>query len=349
MNNGEFLSGPQNPNELDPGVSNLFHDFAEPDLNEHVSIPGSFQETKDGFIQWFGGIAPITTPDMNLPTSAEQTLFEEDTRELTSFYEDRLDKVTRQAFERLMDDSLASASDKVFPAKGTSSSREYLLDSVRAATERPSDASSRKKPPLVGERYGTKFYQDRITAVRKFEALELNKSLAEALDDPQDPAQLDMTDPLVMEANTSFDTWVSTMQEYDEPEDHDQRAKNTLEITRFYVDAGFRGKDFLEDTVYDWMIQDLMYATRNCSDETIKELLTSVAEVEAILTSLHGKYEQPSVIEVTSKLKDMLEVDDIAFILELEEEEVIGYAYTVLLEGGHDPDELLLEAGILEE
>ena len=71
------------------------------------------------------------------------------------------------------------------------------------------------------------------------------------------PDKLDLDDPEVIEANKKFDEW---------REQEDKKAagnpelelRNDLAKTMFYIDAGFTDKDYLEEVLDDWLVQDTL-------------------------------------------------------------------------------------------
>lgn len=76
-----------------------------------------------------------------------------------------------------------------------------------------------------------------------------------------DPAELDLNDPEVIEANRIHDAWVSQVESKAKLEGTDEaELLKDLEVTSFFVDAGFHGTDYLDEVANDWLSQTLWEA-----------------------------------------------------------------------------------------
>lgn len=91
--------------------------------------------------------------------------------------------------------------------------------------------------------------QDALAAFSKFAAMV------------GDPAELDLNDPDVIEANRSHDAWMSQVELEAKLAGTDEaRLLMEVELTTFNVDAGFRGADYLDTVANDWLAQTLWEA-----------------------------------------------------------------------------------------
>lgn len=69
-----------------------------------------------------------------------------------------------------------------------------------------------------------------------------------------DPAELDLFDPAVIEANTLYDKW-RTQGDEEGAQNEERQLRHNFDKTMVYIDAGFVGKKYLEDAL-DWLTQD---------------------------------------------------------------------------------------------
>jgi hypothetical protein len=76
-----------------------------------------------------------------------------------------------------------------------------------------------------------------------------------------DPAELDLNDPEVIEANSIHAAWVLQVESKAKLEGTDEaELLKDLEVTTFFVDAGFHGTDYLDEVTNDWLSQTLWEA-----------------------------------------------------------------------------------------
>ncbi len=75
------------------------------------------------------------------------------------------------------------------------------------------------------------------------------------------PDDLDLDDPEVQKANQLYDQWQDQVK--NSANGPEAKIRADLEITMFYVDAGFTDPDYLEEVANDFLDQDLENASED--------------------------------------------------------------------------------------
>jgi hypothetical protein len=88
------------------------------------------------------------------------------------------------------------------------------------------------------------------------------------------PDDLDLNDPEVKEANRLFDEW-RIAEEARVKGDIEAEHKLNLELTMFYVDAGFTDPNYLGD-VLDFLSQDSQNASKDSENEQKTQLRNDI-------------------------------------------------------------------------
>jgi hypothetical protein len=101
-----------------------------------------------------------------------------------------------------------------------------------------------------------------------------------------DPAELkDQPDnPLFAEADRLFDIWYRGEKEKVEREGT-LEAQYALDFSRttFYVDAGFHGRDYLDEVANDWLAQDEQALEELWMSDLLADIILKRAEINQLL------------------------------------------------------------------
>jgi hypothetical protein len=98
-----------------------------------------------------------------------------------------------------------------------------------------------------------------------------------------DPADLDLSDPEVIAANQLHEAWVKQEDaKADLAGTEESRLLLSLELTPLFADAGFTGKDYLDDIV-DWLNQDLWVAEEAGLNDVAARIQLKINEINAKL------------------------------------------------------------------
>lgn len=99
-----------------------------------------------------------------------------------------------------------------------------------------------------------------------------------------DPAELDLSDLEVIEANKIHDAWVEQEEARAEQAGTEEaRLLMNLELTPVFVDAGFNDKEYLEEVANDWLSQDLWAAQVGGLSEIAAKIKLKIDEINARL------------------------------------------------------------------
>jgi hypothetical protein len=99
-----------------------------------------------------------------------------------------------------------------------------------------------------------------------------------------DPAELDLNDPEVIEANRIHDAWVSQVESKAKLEGTDEaELLKDLEVTSFFVDAGFHSTDYLDEVANDWLSQTLWEAEDKGLDNVAALIQAKIDSITQII------------------------------------------------------------------
>lgn len=175
-------------------------------------------------------------------------------------------------------------------------------------------------------------------------------------DGQKDPADLDLDNPEVKEANELFYEWFEQQTAQLPDGDLEGYLHFEARTTTLFVEAGFHDPDYLDEVANDWLIQTLERAEEAGLTSLVKEI---EAKITGINTMVSRKGEQDlgeitaPLREILTKLESVLSEDNIEFLKDhiaegMDFEGALILAYGALEEEGLDPDEILKDLGILE-
>ncbi|NTW15468.1 MAG: hypothetical protein HGA38_03790 [Candidatus Moranbacteria bacterium] len=132
---------------------------------------------------------------------------------------------------------------------------------------------SKEFPSPESKKYITK--EDVINIYRKF----VDRGI-------KDPVYLDSKDPEVQEAHELFYKYLDQLDALAQG-DEEAELRNNVFKTLLYVDAGFDDPEYLEEVLYDWLVQDAERAEKLNDNperaETRRQTAEAMNRVRALL------------------------------------------------------------------